>query len=143
MNENDEPCLELNEIIYRLTGEFWKQAYYGLLAKQKTYEPEPDIPAHQAVCELRKELKLLAKENIQGWYCNDTVDLGPITEEDVMKVKNLILSSGANLLYNETIVGIIEEDAGAFFEGEKTAEEVAQIIDSRVSLYLKENMKVK
>ena len=63
MNENDEPCLELNEIIYRLTGEFWKQAYYGLLVKQKTYEPEPDIPAHQAVCELRKELKLLAKEN--------------------------------------------------------------------------------
>ena len=63
MNEIDEPCLELNEIIYHITGEFWKQAYYGLLTKQKTYEPEPDIPAHQAVCELRKELKVLAKEN--------------------------------------------------------------------------------
>lgn len=63
MNENDEPCLELNEIIYHITGEFWKQAYYGLLAKQKTYKTESDISAHQAVCELRKELKLLAKEN--------------------------------------------------------------------------------
>ena len=63
MNEIDEPCLELNEIIYHITGDFWKQAYYCLLAKQNTYEPEPDLPAHQAVCELRKELKLLAKEN--------------------------------------------------------------------------------
>ena len=54
MNENDEPCLELNEIIYHITGEFWKQAYYGLLAKQKTYKTESDISAHQAVCELRK-----------------------------------------------------------------------------------------
>ena len=63
MNENDEPCLELNEIIYHITGEFWKQAYYGLLAKQKTYKTESDISAHQAVCELRKELKTLAKEN--------------------------------------------------------------------------------
>ena len=53
MNENDEPCLELNEIIYHITGEFWKQAYYGLLAKQKTYKTESDISAHQAVCELR------------------------------------------------------------------------------------------
>ena len=63
MNEIDEPCLELNEIIYHITGEFWKQAYYGLLAKQKTYKPESDISAHQAICELRKELKTLAKEN--------------------------------------------------------------------------------
>ena len=86
---------------------------------------------------------LLAKENIQGWYSNDTVDLGPITKEEVTKVKNLILSSGANLLHDETVVGIIEEEAGAFFKGEKTAEEVAKIIDSRVSIYLKENMKIK
>ena len=56
MNEIDEPCLELNEIIYHITGEFWKQAYYCLLVKQKTYEPEPDIPAHQAVCDFFPQL---------------------------------------------------------------------------------------
>lgn len=111
-----------------LTDEYQAEIKYSIPASMKAFD--------------RLSEKLLAKENIQGWYCNDTVDLGPITEEEVMKVKNLILSSGANLLYDETIVGIIEEDAGAFFEGEKTAEEVAQIIDSRVSLYLKENMKV-
>ena len=63
MNENDEPCMELNEIIYHITGDFWKQTYYGLLAKQKTYKTETDISDHKAVCELRKELKTLAKAN--------------------------------------------------------------------------------
>ena len=63
MNEKDEPCMELNEIIYVITGKFWRQAYCSLLAKQKSCEPETDISVRKAVCELRKGLKLLAKEN--------------------------------------------------------------------------------
>ena len=62
MNEIDESCLEMNEKIYRLSGEFWNQAYCGLLEKQKLYESNPDISVRQAVCELRKELKDLSKE---------------------------------------------------------------------------------
>ena len=112
-----------------LTDEYQAEIEYSIPASMKAFD--------------RLSEKLLAKENIQGWYSNDTVDLGPITKEEVTKVKNLILSSGANLLYDETVVGIIEEEAGAFFKGEKTAEEVAKIIDSRVSIYLKENMKIK
>ena len=63
MNENDEPCMELNEIIYHISGEFWKQAYDALLRKQKTYESGQDIPARQAISELRKDVRALAKEN--------------------------------------------------------------------------------
>lgn len=63
MNEHDEPCLELNEIIYRITGEFWSQAYYGLLVKQRLYEPDSQISIHKAVSELRKGIKNLAKQN--------------------------------------------------------------------------------
>ena len=37
-----------------------------------------------------------------------------------------------------TIVNIIEEEAGAYYAGQKTAEEVADIIQSRVSIYLSE-----
>ena len=33
MNENYEPCMELNEIIYHISGEFWKKAYNELLRK--------------------------------------------------------------------------------------------------------------
>ena len=63
MNENDEPCMELNEIIYHISGEFWQRAYNELLQKQKTYEAGQDISVRQAISELRKEVKALAKEN--------------------------------------------------------------------------------
>lgn len=33
MNENNEPCMELNEIIYHISSEFWKKAYNELLRK--------------------------------------------------------------------------------------------------------------
>lgn len=63
MNENDEPCMELNEIIYHLSGQFWSQAYNVLLQKQETYEPGQDISARQAITELRNDVRALAKEN--------------------------------------------------------------------------------
>lgn len=63
MKEIDEPCLELNEMIYRLTGEFWKQIYYFLLSRQKMYEPDSEVSVSQSISKLRKEIKNIAKEN--------------------------------------------------------------------------------
>lgn len=68
MKENDEPCLELNEMIYRITGEFWKQTYYYLLSKQKMYEPVSEFSVKQTISELRNEIKNIAKEN--GLKCS-------------------------------------------------------------------------
>ena len=68
MNENDEPCMELNEIIYHISGKFWKKAYDALLLKQKTYAPGQELPVRQAISELRKDIRALAKEN--GLKCN-------------------------------------------------------------------------
>ena len=62
MNDN-EPCVELNEIIYRISGEFWKGAYQELIRKQTGYEPCPDISASQAISDFRKEVKKIANEN--------------------------------------------------------------------------------
>ena len=62
MNDN-EPCVELNEIIYRISGEFWKQAYQELMRKQTGCELFPDVSASQAISEFRKEVKKIANEN--------------------------------------------------------------------------------
>ncbi len=40
---------------------------------------------------------------------------------------------------DDKVTEILEEEAGAYYEGQKTAEEVADIIQSRVSIYLSEN----
>ena len=67
MNDN-EPCVELNEIIYRISGEFWKQAYQELMRKQTGCELFPDVSASQAIGDFRKEVKKIANEN--GLKCS-------------------------------------------------------------------------
>ena len=63
MNENDESCDEINELIYQLAGEFWKQAYCRILGLQNELLPDDNISKKDAISQLRKELKNLAKEN--------------------------------------------------------------------------------
>ena len=40
--------------------------------------------------------------------------------------------------YNQSILEIISDEADAYFNGEKTAEQTASLIQSRVSLYVAE-----
>ena len=40
---------------------------------------------------------------------------------------------------NEELVNIITEETAPFFKGQKTAGETAEIIQNRISIYVKEN----
>jgi hypothetical protein len=63
MTENDEPCMELNEIIYYISGEFWLQAYNTLLCKQNVYIQEHNVSGRQNISDFKKSIKQLTKEN--------------------------------------------------------------------------------
>jgi hypothetical protein len=67
-----------------------------------------------------------------------TIDAEPNTDKDNKKVFELIYSitdfSGCDI----TVMDIIREESAYFFAGQKTAEEVAAVIQNRVSLYLAE-----
>lgn len=63
MQKNEAVSNELNEIIYRISGEFWKEAYNTLLRNQKSYEPDPHISVQQVILKLKKEIKDLANKN--------------------------------------------------------------------------------
>jgi ABC-type glycerol-3-phosphate transport system substrate-binding protein len=66
------------------------------------------------------------------------VEIGNNTEEDNRKILELIYSVTDFSGRNRTIVNIVEEEAAYYFAGQKTAEEVAAVIQNRVSLYLAE-----
>ena len=63
----------------------------------------------------------------------------PMTQEEVDYVKDFVGS--LNMVYsaNENVYNIITEEASAYFSGQKSAKEVADIIQSRVSIYVNEN----
>ncbi len=64
--------------------------------------------------------------------------ISPLTEEQQVMVKNLLENARPFDSENYQFAGIIEEEMGTFLAGERSAEETAAIIQSRIGLYLKE-----
>ena len=51
---------------------------------------------------------------------------------------NILHNLKTKISVDSKISGIIDEEAGAFFAGQKNAEETADIIQSRVKVYISE-----
>ena len=62
-----------------------------------------------------------------------------MTKEEVARLKEDISSVSHVYSYNENLIQIIQEEVAAFFSGQKTAEEVAGIVQSRAQIYVNEN----
>ena len=70
---------------------------------------------------------------------NTLVKMKPLSQEDVSKFYDYTVSVNSLNNMNIEITNIIAEEVPAFFCGQKTAEEVADIIQNRVTVYLNEN----
>lgn len=61
------------------------------------------------------------------------------TEEEINAVRTLIDHAGSVTAFPQEIFNMIIEEADAFFEGQKSARETADIIQSRVQIYVNES----
>lgn len=62
-----------------------------------------------------------------------------LTKEQMDRLVNFILSVDRRYYYNEEIMDIVTEESAAFFTGDRTAQEAAEIIQRRAQLYLDTN----
>ncbi len=69
----------------------------------------------------------------------DCLENSEPTDEQATTYKRLIDEARPEDPRVVPIVKIVEEELGAFLEGQKTAEETAKVMDSSVQLYLDEN----
>ena len=65
--------------------------------------------------------------------------LTPLSKEHAQVAKDFIYATHYCTSYDQKIIDIINEEAGPFFNDQKSAEDVANIIQSRVSIYVQEN----
>ncbi|GFH93105.1 hypothetical protein IMSAGC002_04380 [Lachnospiraceae bacterium] len=72
-------------------------------------------------------------------YDNFSVKIFAAKDYEVEAVRSLIESTDTMYQYDEKMMGIITEEANAFFEGQKSAKEVADIIQNRIQVYVNEN----
>lgn len=64
--------------------------------------------------------------------------LGLVTDEECEKVMAFLKSLNQVMRYDTKVYEIMQEETGAFFAGQKTAEETAKLIQNRVQTYLNE-----
>ncbi|MCI8402188.1 MAG: extracellular solute-binding protein [Lachnospiraceae bacterium] len=81
----------------------------------------------------------MAREESRYSYNNMGFDIPPATEEDVRVMRQMIDTGRGVSPADRMILQIIDEEAAAYFAGQKPAAEVAKIIQSRVQLYMDEN----
>ncbi|MDD6503040.1 MAG: hypothetical protein PUF46_05935, partial [Oscillospiraceae bacterium] len=65
-------------------------------------------------------------------------DRAPLTQRDIDNFWNVVNNITLKENRDSAINDILLEEASAYFNGVKTAEEVSEIIQNRVALYLKE-----
>ena len=61
------------------------------------------------------------------------------TEEEVEILRGLIAVAEPAPAANDEINNIISEEAEAFYQGQKSVDDVAQVIQSRAQIYVSEN----
>lgn len=74
------------------------------------------------------------------WMGDQRFDMGMMTEEAAEHVDRFLESLTQIYREDETMMEIIREESSAFFAGQKSAAEAAKLIQSRVGLYVSENM---
>lgn len=75
------------------------------------------------------------------YYINGVdIVLKPLTKADCDRVLSYIKSAGHVYSYDTNIMTIMEEECAAYFAGQKSAKEVADIIQSRIHIYVNENL---
>ena len=74
------------------------------------------------------------------YYVGDVeIIIPPMTEEEVQEAEDFLFSLNQTSVYDEELLNIINEEAEAYFSGQKSAQEVSKIIQSRVKIYVNEN----
>ena len=75
-----------------------------------------------------------------SWWVDDGIEVQmyAATQEDVDMIMELINNMDTAVSFDQDIFDIISEEVQAFFEGQKTAQDVAGIIQSRVTIYVNE-----
>ena len=124
-------------IRYYLTDEYQSGIEWGL-SIQKKYFKELAQKATERPYYLDENGNKV--EYDESFYMNgESITLNPMTQEQVDELISVVESIHTPYYYNTDVINIINEEIPAFYSGQKSAQEVAQIIQSRAQIIVQEN----
>ena len=75
---------------------------------------------------------------IVRFYMDDGKEVLNLEPEQVQQIRDLIESTTKVADYNQEILNIVSEQAAPYFAGQKSAEEVARLVQSKANIYVNE-----
>lgn len=129
----------------------WEFIRSFLTKDYQYYNCEWDLPTRQDVFDMLMKAHTATEEYTDeygetiypyesGWTWDEfEVEMGPLTEEEAKMMTDLIESADHMYYYDTNVMDIITEEAQVYFDGQKSAEEVAKIIQNRVQTYVNES----
>ena len=122
---------------YFLTDEYQKDQGYGLPLSIKRLEEMTAEAMKRPTYE--DENGNLVEYDDTYYMGGIEVPISPMTAEEAEEFKETLYSFHQVYTYDETLLNIINEEAAAYFKGQKKAEDVAKIVQSRAEIYVNEN----
>lgn len=96
------------------------------------------LPARQDIFDQKAQ-----EAAVYEGYCfvnDEFIPVAPMTQEQIDRAVGFIKGLHNSAFEDAVIMDIIREEADSFFQGQRTAEDAAGLIQNRVQLYLSEGM---
>jgi len=123
---------------YYLTDEYQDSLEYGWPIKLSSLEKRMQEAQQKPYYEDENGNKV---EYDETYYIGGMeIVLDTLTQEDCDRIVGFLKSADHVYSYDRNIISILEEECAAYFEGQKTVKEVSDIIQSRIHIYVNENL---
>lgn len=123
---------------YYLTDEYQDEIGYSLPIQKDNFEAKAQEALNRPYyIDYETGEKI---EYDEAFFINgEEIKLPPMSQEQVDEIVNMIYSIEKPSYSNQDVLNIIQEEIGGFYSGQKSAQEVAGVIQSRVQIYVAEN----
>ena len=126
-----------NFLRYYLTDDYQRDGVSGMPVKKDVFLEK----ANEAL-----ERPFYLDENGEKQEYDDTfylngeeIPLPPMTQEQLDQITAFVQTVDKPMYANEAVLNIIKEEMDAYYSGQKSAQDVAKVIQSRAQVYVDEN----
>ncbi|SDJ03981.1 ABC-type glycerol-3-phosphate transport system, substrate-binding protein [Lachnospiraceae bacterium G41] len=153
LSGNDTAVLNIDTVIGISNKSKHKEAAWDFI--KTCFEHEYYEELGWGIPSVEKELDLMAEKATEPYYYFDEngekvyeeqkyflIDheevITPLTKEEAAKLKDFLVHVEGLYTWDEELNNIIDEETDGYFAGQKSADEVASIIQSRLKIYINE-----
>jgi len=116
--------------------EYYENLGWGIPSVEKELDLKAQKATEPAFYIDEEGNKVESPETI--WLLDHEETIEPLTKEEVAKLKDFVVNVEGIYTWDEELNSIVDEETQGYFEGQKSASEVASIIQSRLQIYINE-----